>query len=269
MLPFRLKRFGGLDVFAVELGHQDLGARARFLVSTRRGGVSFDRADLNISFAVGDDVEAVIKNRNSLFKAIGITGSRVAGLRQRHSADVVEVSESNIEQLAKRKLEGDALISNTPGQWLSVSIGDCLAVFLFDPVRKAVALFHAGWAGTARRIAEVTIRRMESAYGCRPADMFAIFSPCIRPASYEVDEPVFDLFRKEWQGWERFIRDRKETRGYLDLPAANRWLLEARGIPSARILDFGLCTRSLSALFFSHRREGDSAGRMFALASLS
>ncbi len=202
MLPFKLRRMGNLDLLVSEVPGVSGRRGARMIVTTRRGGTSFGRGDLNLSSGSGDDHQAVLHNRNTLFAALGISADEVAGLRQRHSADVVDVTERNWRQLARRELAGDGMVTSLTGRWLSVSIGDCLAILLFDPVKEVLALAHAGWAGTARRIAEEAVGKMEGDYGCRPSDMRALLSPCIRPPGYQVDGPVFDLFGRHWREWE-------------------------------------------------------------------
>jgi YfiH family protein len=265
-LPFRLRRSGRIDVLEGRLGGCD---GARMLVTTRRGGASFSRGDLNLSFGSGDAREVVSENRRRLFGALGIPPSRVAGLKQRHSARVITVDERILPKAVARELEGDALVTEIPGIWLSISVGDCLAAVIFDPVRRVLAISHAGWSGTAARVVEATLSRMEEAYGCRPADLRAALGPCVGTPHYEVDEPVFERLRENWTGWEGFVCDCREGKGYLDLAAANRSLLLDSGVPEGNITDFGLCTYSLSALFSSHRREGASSGRMLVLATFS
>jgi len=48
----------------------------------------------------------------------------------------------------------------------------------------------------------------------------------------------------------------------LDLAAANRRMLEGAGLDPAAIHDAGLCTRCRPALFYSHRGQGPTTGRM-------
>jgi YfiH family protein len=262
--PFKLHRYNRIDVLESRFGGRD---GARLLVTTRRGGVSFGRGDLNLSFGSKDAREMVLENRSNFFGALGILPSQVAGLKQRHSARVVSVDEKSLRKVADRELEGDALVTEMSGVWLSISVGDCLAVVVFDPVRRVLAASHAGWAGTAARVVEATLRRMEEGYGCRPADLRAALSPCIRSPHYQVDEPVFKRFSENWPCWESYVDDRRAGRGHLDLAAANRSLLLDFGVPEGSIIDFGLCTYSLSALFSSHRREGAFSGRMLVLAA--
>ena len=270
--PFKLRRHSGLALLCTEVKPAG-GAKALFAVTTRRGGTSFSRGDLNLSHGTGDEDSNVEENRRRLLEALEeiLPGSKgIAGLRQRHTADVLHLHEDNHESFLAREFEGDGMATGIPGLWLSISIGDCLPVMISDPRVPALAMAHAGWGGTASRIVEAAVARLVEDFGCDPAGMTAVLGPCIRVARYEVDERVFDRFADHWKPgeWEPFVLERRGAHGYLDLAAANTYLLEASGVPPDNIVDFRLCTGSLPALFFSHRRDGLPGGRMLALGTI-
>ena len=250
------------------------GAGALFVVTTRRGGTSFARGDLNLSHGTGDDGSNVEENRRRLLAALEriLPGSNgVAGLRQRHTADVLHLDEGNRDAFLAREFEGDGMATALQNQWLSISIGDCLPVMIFDPQVPALAMAHAGWGGTASRIVEAAVARLVEDFGCLPGRMVAVLGPCVHVAAYEVDERVFDSFAQHWAPgeWERFVAERRGAHGHLDLNAANHYLLESSGLPRDNIVDFDLCTGQLPALFFSHRRDGLPGGRMLALGAIA
>src|SRR5690606_4256568 len=80
-------------------------------------------------------------------------GFQKAFLRQIHS-DAVIVPDSAGGDCG----EGDALVTNRPGQLLLVRTADCVPVLLVDPAVKAVAAIHAGWRGV---VPEVVPRSVE------------------------------------------------------------------------------------------------------------
>ncbi len=272
--PYRMYRKGALDLLLLQVAGPDGKRGALMVVPTRRGGVSFGRGDLNLSSTGGDSPDLVQGNRGILSHALESLESapkvRIAGLRQRHTADVFQVDRENVESFVDRRHEGDGMITRLDDVWLSISIGDCLPVMLFDPGARALGMVHAGWGGTAARISEAAVRMMITEFGCEPGNIVAVFGPCIRGWRYQVDRNVFDGFKQHWENdeWQRFISDSSDGRGYLDLAAANRALLIENGVDEANIIDFGLCTGALPALFFSHRRDGLPGGRMLALAAL-
>lgn len=260
---FTIERRGRLDILSQTLGPD---GRACIYLPTRRGGCSFGRGDLNLSFGTGDEEKNVVENRKLLSEALGISFDDISRLRQVHSADVIVLSEDDRLTVKPTTPKADGMITEMPGHWLGVSVGDCQAVAIYEAERRVLALVHAGWAGTAKRIVAATIGMLKAEVGCRTREMWAALLPAIRQSVYQVDGPVFREFEKHWQDWDRFFTDHRDGRAYLDLAAANRAQIEAEGIPPEQIIDIGICTATLSSLFFSHRRDGLPSGRMYALA---
>ncbi len=83
--------------------------------------------------------------------------------------------------------ETDGLVTNVPGMCLGIYVADCCAVYLVDPVKRAIGLLHSGKRGTELGIAELAVETMAREYGSVPEDLVAQLSPCIRPPQYEVD----------------------------------------------------------------------------------
>lgn len=81
----------------------------------------------------------------------------------------------------------DGLVTHLPGQLLAIYVADCAAIYLADPVSRAIALLHSGRKGTEGNILGNAVSTMESEYGTDPANLVCVLSPCIRPPDYEVD----------------------------------------------------------------------------------
>jgi len=155
----------------------------------------------------------------------------------------------------------DALVTDRPGLPLLATYADCCPVLLFDPGRRALALVHAGWRGTAAGVARAAVDALVRDYGCRPADLVAGLGPGICGACYEVGEEVAAAFEPEC-----LRPSANPGRRLLDLPAANRRQLESAGVPAGRIEVHGACTRERADLP-SHRRAPDGA-RFACLAAI-
>ena len=67
---------------------------------------------------------------------------------------------------------------------------DCVPLFFYDPVKKAIGASHSGWRGSVKRIGEKTVRRMEEEFGSNPKDILAVIGPSICKDCYEVSEDV-------------------------------------------------------------------------------
>jgi purine-nucleoside/S-methyl-5'-thioadenosine phosphorylase / adenosine deaminase len=154
----------------------------------------------------------------------------------------------------------DVLVTDRRGLPLLVTCADCYPLVLFDPVRGALALAHAGWRGTAAGVAAEAVRALAAEYGSRPEDLVVGVGPGICGGCYEVSSNVAARFD------EAFLRP-SAGRYQLDLAAANRAQLERSGVPPERIHRHGACTRETPELP-SHRRSPDGS-RFACIAAIA
>jgi len=143
----------------------------------------------------------------------------------------VEVLRDAVTQEAA---DADGLVTNVPGLCLGVYVADCCAIYLADPVRRAIGLAHSGKNGTELEIAERAVEMMARAYGSEPGDLVAQLSPCIRPPHYDVDFAA-DIVRQ----------------------------LGRAGVE--KVSDCGADTAADLEQFYSYRMEKGRTGRMLAL----
>ena len=261
---FYMVREGDLDLLETRLGPK---GECQICISTRRGGQSFGNADLNLSIGTGDDDANVHANRERLGEYLDCKGDEIAGLGQIHGREILEVDTDNLKSFQGRKNRADGMITSLKGQWLSISIGDCQPIAIFDSRRQMLVMLHAGWGGTALRIAEEAVNRLKQ-QGSETEDLYAMLGPCIGGGVYQVDSRVFKEFSGSWDNWKDFVSDSSGEHGYIDINGANRSLLLANGLKRENIKEIELCTWSLPSLFFSHRRDGLPGGRMFALGRI-
>jgi YfiH family protein len=177
-------------------------------------------------------------------------------LRQIHSDLVWDAS-----GLADREQEGDALVTNAPGQTIGVRTADCVPILLADTRTRAVAAVHAGWRGTASLIVEKTIEQLKQNYGTEPTDLIAAIGPSIRECCYEVDANVADKFL----AWPDTVGNFEGTKPHVDLARANFLQMVKMGVPASCVFDSKLCTGCRADLFFSFRREPANPGRMMSM----
>lgn len=185
----------------------------------------------------------------------------VITLKQVHSDRVLQADGAISPE--EPRPEGDALVSATVGETIGVRIADCLPLLLVDPVRQAVAAVHAGWRGSAARIAAAAVARMREVYGSRPEDIEALIGPCISAGRYEVGEEVASHFDES-----AILRRPDRPLPHVSLPAANRLQLEEAGLRPANIRGGVHCSFTDAERFHSHRRDGEAAGRMIAFIGL-
>lgn len=234
--------------------------------TTRRGGTSpAFGGDLNLAFHVGDSSGAVLANRQLVAGALGIALETLVLGEQRHgnSCQVVEAVLRGAGALSGgTAVPGvDALVTAVPGLVLAACFADCVPVYIVDPEHRAVGLAHAGWRGTAGRIAQVTFETMRSRFGARGSRCLALVGPAIGRCCYQVGPDVAACFQ-DHEYWPEVAMQVRAGRWWLDLAEANRRQLVDVGVTA--IQQAGMCT-SCHSQFFSHRRDPGRFGRMMAL----
>lgn len=229
------------------------------LSTTRSGGTSLGPFDdgaggggLNLGVHVGDDPEAVSRNR---FLLRAILPSAPVWMSQVHGTRVVDVASAGSTP------EADACISATPGMVCAVLTADCLPVLFCDAAGKVVGAAHAGWRGLAGGVLENTVAHMRDAGA---SEIFAWLGPAIGPQCFEVGQDVFDAFRTKDGALADAFREIAGCEGkYLaDIDALARRTLERTGV--RRIAGGGLCTVTEQRRFYSYRRD-KVTGRMASL----
>src|SRR5690242_15342964 len=124
--------------------------------STRRG----DRQDLTLGPHSSPNPMVHI-NRVRFLAAIRAPGWPIMKLKQVHSGIVADIDDTSA---ANDAVEADAAITNLRGVMLAVQTADCVPILVSDVGGLAVAAIHAGWRGTAARIAETTILRLREKF---------------------------------------------------------------------------------------------------------
>jgi purine-nucleoside/S-methyl-5'-thioadenosine phosphorylase / adenosine deaminase len=248
-------------------------------VTTRHGGESTGPyATMNLGRRGDDDPAVVMRNRGRMATLAGVSAERLTFARQIHGARVAVVGAAD----AGRAIDDtDALVTDVSGAPLVILTADCAAVFLLDPVRRAVGIAHAGWRGTVARIAARTVETMQSAFGTDPRDLVAGIGPSIGPCCYEVGQDVVDavyesladhadqiVVEPDMASAGSFRGSVNEDRKHFDLWIANERILMDAGVAPERIEIAGLCTACRTDLFYSHRAEHGRTGRFGGLIML-
>jgi YfiH family protein len=201
-------------------------------------------------------------NRARFLAAIGAAGWPILKLRQVHSGIVRDMADTSA---AGDPVEGDAAITSLRGALLGVQTADCVPILIAADAGTCVAAVHAGWRGTAARIAALTVESLTRKFGVKAKDLTAAIGPHIGVCCYEVGPEVVDAIQET----EAFERRTEWTKPHLSLAAANRQQLLTAGLAPDRIEATSLCTRCRGDLFYSYRREGQSAGRMLSVIGIA
>ncbi len=272
---------------------------------TRMGGYSkTPYRGLNVSYSSGDDFDNVIHNRLLALKALQIQTYPCATLWMVHGAEVAtlgvetwddwrtdwshrsyQVDQHELIWTTKPRRKADALITRHRGVALAMSSADCVPLMFYDPVESVIGIAHAGWRGTARGIAAITINAMCEQFGSYPNNIRAGIGPSIGSCCYEVTEEVrryflgqqefdsnptdvsyYKLIRESAVFTVKRIHDRDSLR--LDLWETNRNQLLMAGVLPEHIESSEICTSCEKEYFFSHRGEHGKAGRFPSILAL-
>ena len=152
--------------------------------------------------------------------------------------------------------DGDGHVTAAAGLLLTVTVADCVPVFIADPGARAVGLLHAGWRGTADGILEAGIHAMAGSFGSVPAALAVHLGPAICGGCYEVGPEVFRSLGERPPPGPRPI----------DLRRVIRARAGAAGVRDDSVTVSGECTLCGDGRYFSHRR-GDT-GRQRAYVGI-
>ena len=220
------------------------GATAVF--STRIGGQSQAPYDsLNLGLLTGDQLANVRANRVRLLSALGRDLDSVLIGYQAHETVVLRREVAPQPNPFSRTMatppRSDGQATSNPELTPLVQVADCLPVMLAGD--DGVAAVHCGWRGMAAGIVDRGVGEVRA--------RAAAIGPGIGPCCYEVGDDVLAEFEGLGDGIAEGSR--------LDLVVVARKLLERAGVE--QIEAAGLCTSCEAELFYSHRRDGNRAGR--------
>lgn len=194
---------------------------------------------------LGDRDAAV--NRQKFLKNIGIFSTQMVSAQLANKSAIAIVERRS----GGRTLPGtDGLITKDKDLYLSITVADCLPIFIFDQKKEALALLHAGWRGLALNITKKAVDKMCRELKCRLEDMQAYIGPSIGLCHFEVKEDVRKVFEKY-----RNVEQRRGKKIYLDLKKIAKLQLISCGLSKKAVEINPECTYCLSEKYFSFRRD--------------
>lgn len=196
-------------------------------------------------------------NRRKFLEELGIDYAGLVCARQAHGTKIIEAGAGD---KGKVFYGADAFITEEKNAALSVFTADCLSVFIYDKINKALGLAHAGWRGSKEGIALKTLRLMRQRFKTKPQNLLCAFGPAIRSCCYEVGE--------EFGGYFSSGLISRDNKLYLDLAEVNKKQLLSFGLKDSQIEDSKICTSCSTNRFFSFRREKDDCGRLMSVMML-
>ena len=150
----------------------------------------------------------------------------------------------------------DGHATGARGLLLTVTVADCIPVYVAAPQKGVIALLHAGWRGTAGGILERGVALVKRMAFARSADIVIHCGVGICGECYEVGSEVLSQFSGRAE----------RAPGHVDLRSALAQQAQALGVGGITLSPW--CSAHDREHFFSHRASGGRDGRMIAYAGL-
>lgn len=193
----------------------------------------------------------IADNLDILSKYLHIDKKNIIKPKQVHS-DNIEFVDDRIEYP-----DCDSLILNDKNKAIYLNFADCTPVILYDKKQNIASIAHAGWRGTAQKIAPKTVLKMNS----NPKDIIALIGPCISFEFFETSLVAIDSLKSTLKNKDGLFKD-----NFADLKNINKKQLEEIGVEIFDICPF--CTVKDNDKFFSYRKENKTQKRHSALIKL-
>jgi YfiH family protein len=218
-------------------------------IFTRNSGCSKPPfASLNVSHGIGDEINAVEKNRESIANVMG--ADAMTYIDQVHGSEIAILGRDpsfGKNPARMQPITADAVVTDLPGNYLVIQVADCQSVLMCEPGRRVVANVHSGWRGSIANIIGRTVDVMVRQFGCKPGRIQAAIGPSLGPCCAE-----FVNYKTEISG--EFWRYR-DANNHFDFWAISADQLNAAGVPEEHIESSRICTRCRTDEFFSYRAE--------------
>ena len=204
---------------------------------------------LNCGVGSSDSKKNVLNNLKIVCKKINCSSKNLILLNQIHSSKFYFINKNY--KFKKKKLNGDALITNIKKIALGVLVADCVPILIYDKNLKIISAIHAGWKGVYKEIIKKVVKFLIKK-GSNTKNLVAVIGPSISEKSYEVQKDFKSKFLKKDKQSKFFFKIRK-NKTYFGLNKYVYYHLKKLGIKNLEIIKKN--TFDPKNNFFSARRS--------------
>ena len=204
---------------------------------------------LNCGIGSSDSKKNVLNNLKIVCKKINCSSKNLILLNQIHSNKFYFINKNY--KFKKKKLNGDALITNVKKIALGVIVADCVPVLIYDKNLKIISAIHAGWKSVYKEIIKKVVKFLIKK-GSNTKNLVAVIGPSISEKSYEVQKDFKGKFLKKDKQSKFFFKIRK-NKTYFGLNKYVYYHLKKLGIKNLEIIKKN--TFDPKNNFFSARRS--------------
>ena len=195
------------------------------------------------------------KNKKILCDILGVDYENLIQPNQQHTDNILVLKDKmkNFDKTAAF----DGVITNIPNIPVMLVFADCIPVLIFDNKKNVMSIVHAGWKGTAKKIAVKSVKIMQDEFRCETKNLSAIIGAGISGKNYETSPNNIDILLMTVD--KKHAKDVLVSERNIDLKKLNAIQLEKLGIENIDICPF--CTYDNNDLFYSYRKENKITGR--------
>ena len=164
-----------------------------------------------------------------------------------------------------KKISNKGYFANTDGLFTSnqsiictIQVADCLPVFFSHNFRFFCGLVHIGWRGLVNGILSESVELIIY-NGFSNEDFQVMIGPSIQSCCFEVSSDLVNSFDAN------FVKKKFNGKYSVDLQGILKDRLKFYGFLNQNINVIEECTFCDNDKYFSYRREGNQAGRMYGL----
>lgn len=197
-------------------------------------------------------------NRNIFFKSIGINSDRVISAGIANGINVKIISANSMKVIYGT----DGLVTNRKNVFLSITVADCIPVYIYEPENGILGIAHCGWRGIVNGIIKNSYYKITE-LGGRADNLEVALGPGICKSHFEIKEDVLDKF----SDYSEFIIQR-DDKIFVDLKGIIKKQLGYFQIKSADIEDNAECTFESDKYFSFRRNKPEIVEAMIAIIGI-
>ena len=221
---------------------------------------------LNCGRGSHDKKKYVKKNIAIACKKVCKSYKKIILLNQIHSNKFFLIKNNKFN---KKKILGDALITDQKKIIIGILTADCVPILIFDKKIKIISAIHAGWKGAYKGIVQKVIKQFKK-MGSETKNLIAAVGPCISQKNYEVQND-FELKFLKQSKINKFFFNKVKNKTYFSLNKYVEFQLRSLGVKKIDIIDKD--TYNQKNNFFSARRsmheKEDDYGRNISLIMIN